>query len=315
MLSYLIGRILVLVASLVAAAAAIFFVLEILPGDPALVILGLEAGDDTLAALRAELGLDRPVAVRFADWVIGLLQFQTGVSHTYGVSVGGLIAQSLAVTVPLALMAFLLAVIVGLPLGVFAAARRNRFGDYGVIAFSQTGMAVPNFWLAILLVLLFAITLGWLPSGGFDGWRAGVWPGIESLLLPALALGLPEAAILARVTRSAVLETLSADFVRTARAKGVSERRILLRHVLYAAFIPVLTILGLQVAILLAGSIVVERIFFLPGLGKLVFQAVSQRDLVTVRDAVMLIVAAVIVINFAVDALASIIDPRPKVRA
>ena len=212
-------------------------------------------------------------------------------------------------------MAFAIALVLGLPLGFYAATRRGRPGDYGVMAFSQIGMAVPNFWFAILLVLLFAVTLGWLPSGGFDGWQAGIGSGLASLILPALALGLPEAAILARVTRSAVLEQLGADFVRTARAKGVPEARVLAVHVLRAAFIPVLTVMGLQIAILLAGSIVVERIFFLPGLGKLIYQAVGQRDLVTVRDAVMVLVAFVVTVNFLVDIIAAIIDPRPKVVA
>lgn len=315
MLSYLVRRILILAATLLAAAFAIFVVLEILPGDPALVILGLGADDATLAALRAELGLDRPALVRFLSWLGDLVRFETGISHTYAVPVRGLIVQGLSVTAPLASLAMLIAVALGVPLGVIAATRRGRPGDYGVMIFSQIGMAVPNFWFGILLVLVFAITLGWLPAGGFDGWQAGIWLGVKSLILPALALGLPEAAILARVSRSAVLETLGADFVRTARAKGASEGRVLARHVLYVACIPVLTILGLQIAVLLAGSIVVERIFFLPGLGKLLFQAASQRDLVTVRDTVMLIVAAVIAINFLVDALAALIDPRPKVAA
>ncbi len=315
MLSYFARRILVFAATLLAAALAIFVVLEVLPGDPALVILGLGADDAVLTALRADLGLDRPAYIRFFHWLGDLLRLETGVSHTYDVPVGGLIASGLGVTGPLALFAIGIALVLGVPLGLIAATRRNRPGDYGVMIFAQVGMAVPNFWFAILLVLLFAITLGWLPAGGFDGWQQGFLPGLQSLFLPALSLGLPEAAILARVTRSAVLETLGADFVRTARAKGASESRILLRHVLHAASIPVLTIMGLQIALLLAGSIVVERIFFLPGLGKLLFQAASQRDLVTVRDTVMLVVAAVIAINFLVDALAALIDPRPKVSA
>ena len=315
MLTYLVRRLLVLIATLAAAAVAIFTILEILPGDPALLILGMEASTDTLAALRAELGFDRPVWVRFATWVGGLVQGEMGVSHVYGIPVGGLIAQSLAVTIPLAALAFGIALLVGVPLGMIAATRRNRPGDYGVMVFSQIGMSIPNFWFGILLVMLFAITLGWLPAGGFDGWPAGLGAGLKSLILPALALGLPEAAILARVTRSAVLEVLGADFVRTARAKGVAEWAILIRHVLPVAVVPILMILGLQFAILAAGSIVVERVFFLPGLGKLVFQAVSQRDLVTVRDAVMMLVALVVCVNFLVDALAAFIDPRPKVEA
>lgn len=315
MLTYLVRRILVLLVTLLVAAATIFIVLEVLPGDPALLILGMEANDAALAALRAEMGFDRPAPVRFFTWLADLARLETGVSHTYGVPVGGLIAQSLAVTGPLAAIAFTLALAIGVPLGAYAASRHNRPGDYGVMGFTQIGMAVPNFWFAILLVLVFAVMLGWLPAGGFDGWQAGIGSGLASLILPAVALGLPEAAILARVSRSAVLEVMGADFVRTARAKGVPERRIMTAHVLRAAAIPILTIMGLQFAILFAGSIIVERVFFLPGLGKLIYQAVSTRDVITVRDAVMLLVGVVILVNFLVDALAATIDPRPKVAA
>ncbi len=312
MIAYAVRRLLVLLVTLLAASGAIFVVLEILPGDPALLILGIEAREDTLAALRAQLGLDRPAALRYVQWIGGLAIGHLGNSHTYSVPVTDLIAQRLVVTIPLSLMALILSTVLAVPLGMFAATRHNRIGDYGVMSFSQIGMAIPNFWFGILLVLLFAVTLGWFPSGGFAGWSAGIGPALWSLLLPAIALGLPEAAILARVTRSAVLETLGADYVRTARAKGVGERAILLRHVLRNALIPMTTIIGLQFAFLLAGSIVVENVFFLPGLGRLIFQAVTQRDIVVVRDVAMFLVALVVVVNFAVDLAYAVIDPRPR---
>ncbi|MGL4444616.1 MAG: ABC transporter permease, partial [Alsobacter sp.] len=175
---------------------------------------------------------------------------------------------------------------------------------------TQIGIAVPNFWFAMLLVLLFAITLRWLPSGGFPGWNAGVWPGLRALILPAVALALPQASILARVMRSSLLETLSDDYVRTARAKGLSQGQALRRHALRNALIPVLTIMGLQFSFLLAGTIIIENVFYLPGLGRLVFQAINQRDLMVVKSVVMLLVTSVIVVNFLVDIAYAIVDPR-----
>ncbi|MBO6782614.1 MAG: ABC transporter permease [Alphaproteobacteria bacterium] len=312
MFAFLARRLLVLLATLFVASLAIFVVLEILPGDPALLILGIEAQDDTLAALRAQMGLDRPAPVRYLTWIGGLLSGTSGISHTYSVPVFELIGERLAVTAPLAVLALLLSTAVAIPLGMFAATRRGRPGDYGVMGFSQIGMAIPNFWFAILSILVFAVALGWFPAAGFPGWEAGVGIALWALVLPAVSLALPEAAILARVTRSSVLETLGAEYVRTARAKGLDERRVLWGHVLRNALIPMTTILGLQFAFLLAGSIVVENVFALPGLGRLIFQAVSQRDLVVVRDVVLLLVAVVVVVNFLVDVAYAAIDPRAR---
>ena len=312
MFAFLARRLLVLLATLAVASLAIFLVLEVLPGDPALLILGIEAQDDTLAALRAQMGLDRPAPVRYLAWIGGLLSGTSGVSHTYSVPVFELIGERLAVTAPLAILALLVSTAVAVPLGMYAATRRGRAGDYGVMGFSQVGMAIPNFWFAILAILFFAVFLGWFPAAGFPGWDAGAGVALWALVLPALSLALPEAAILARVTRASVLETLGADYVRTARAKGLDERRVLWRHVLRNALIPMTTILGLQFAFLLAGSIVVENVFALPGLGRLIFQAVSARDLVVVRDVVLLLVAVVVIVNFLVDVAYAAIDPRAR---
>jgi peptide/nickel transport system permease protein len=314
MTAFLARRFLSVVLTLWLASVVVFLVLEVLPGDPALLMLGTEARDDTLAALRAQMGLDRPAAERYVAWVAGLLRGEFGTSYTYGVPVGGLIADRLQVTAPLALLALAIAVAIAVPMGVFAAARHGRAGDYGVMAFSQLGVAIPNFWFGILLILVFAVWLGWFRSGGFPGWGDPA-AAMRSLLLPALALALSEAAILARVTRSAVLETMREDYVRTARAKGVSEAGILVGHVLRNALIPVLTIGGLIAAFLLAGALVVENVFHLPGLGRLVFQAVSQRDLIVVKDTVVVLAAMVVAVNFLVDALVALVDPRPKATA
>jgi peptide/nickel transport system permease protein len=315
MTTFLVRRLIAFIISLLAASLIVSTVLEVLPGDPALLMLGINAQPDTLAALRAELGLDRPAWIRYLAWVGGYLHGELGVSHTYDLPVASLIGARLAITVPLALMAFALSTALALPLGMLAAKRHGHAADYGVMAFSQLGLAIPEFWCGILLVLLFAVKLGWFPAGGFAGWANGIGAALWSLLLPATALGLSQAAILARVTRSAVLEALGADYVRTARAKGASERAVLLGHVLRNALTPVVTILGLQLAFLLAGVIVVENVFFLPGLGRLVYQAVSQRDVIVVRDVVLLLVAMVVAVNFVVDIAYAVIDPRPKVAA
>jgi peptide/nickel transport system permease protein len=211
-----------------------------------------------------------------------------------------------------------LTTVLALAAGLYAASHHNRLGDVGVMAASQVGIAIPNFWFAILLILLFSVKLQWFSAGGFPGWReedgGGLWPGLRSLLLPAVALAVVQAAILARVTRSAVLEVMREDFVRTARAKGLSRRAVLWKHVLRNAMIPVVTIMGLQFGNLLTGTIVVENVFYLPGLGRLVFQAIANRDVVVVRDVIMLLAAAVVLINFAVDLLYVLIDPRLRRR-
>jgi peptide/nickel transport system permease protein len=312
MIGFLGRRLLTLGLTLWLASLVVFVVLEVLPGDPALLMLGVDARPDTLAALRAQMGLDQPAPVRYLAWVAGLLTGDLGTSHTYGVPVAEMIRDRLVVTAPLAGLAMLVSTAVALPLGLLAASKRNRPADYSVMAFSQLGIAVPNFWFGILLVLWFSIGLGWFEAGGFPGWGAGIGPALKSLTLPALTLGLTEAAILARVTRSAVLDTLGEDYVRTARAKGLSRGAVMRRHVLRNALIPITTIVGLQFAFLLGGAIVVENVFFLPGLGRLLFQAISQRDLIVVKDAVMVLAAMVVAVNLIVDILYAVIDPRPK---
>lgn len=311
---FLLRRLLTFVVTLWVASAVVFSVLELLPGNAAEVILGDTATPESLAALQAKLGLDRPPMQRYTEWVGGLLQGRTARSISYETPTAELIAERLQVTLPLAVMSMSISVILALSLGLYAASRHNRLGDVGVMAASQMGIAIPNFWFAILLILLFAVKLQWVSAGGFAGWTedegGGLWPAVQSLLLPSVALALVQAAILARVTRSAVLEVMREDFVRTARAKGLSKRQALWRHVLRNAMIPVLTIMGLQFANLITGTIVVENVFVLPGVGRLVFQAISNRDLVVVRDVVMLLAAVVVVVNFVVDVLYAWVDPR-----
>ncbi len=311
---FLLRRLATFFITLAVASMVVFAVLELLPGNAAEMILGNTATPESLAALQAKLGLDRPPLQRYASWVSGLLRGDTDRSVSYDTPTAELIAERLRVTLPLALLAMALTIVLALSLGLYAASRHNRIGDVGVMAASQLGIAIPNFWFAILLILLFAVQLQWVGAGGFPGWTedegGGPVEAVLALLLPAVALALVQAAILARVTRSAVLEVMREDFVRTARAKGLSRRQALWRHVLRNAMIPVLTVAGLQFANLITGTIVVENVFVLPGVGRLVFQAISNRDLVVVRDVVMLLAAVVVLVNFVVDVLYALIDPR-----
>ena len=313
---FLAKRLATFLATLAVASLLVFGVLELLPGNVAQVMLGDSATPETLAALEKKLGLDQPAAQRYGHWVSGLLRGETAVSVSYGTPTAELIAERLRVTLPLALLAMMLTTVLALTLGIYAAARHNKLGDVGVMLGSQLGIAVPSFWFAILLILLFAVKLQWVSAGGFPGWTedegGGLREGLVALALPALALALVQAAILARVTRSSVLEVMREDYVRTARAKGLSRRATLWKHVLRNAMIPVLTIMGLQFANLITGTIVIENVFVLPGIGRLVFQAIANRDLVVVRDVVMLLVAVVVVVNFAVDVLYALVDPRLK---
>lgn len=310
MVLWILRRIVTLLLTLLAATAVVFVVLELLPGDPAAVILGTGARADTLAALRAQLGLDQPALGRYLAWLGGLVRGELGQSYTYGVPVAELIAERAVVSVPLALISILLSTAIAIPVGVHAASRRGQLADTLLIGVTQLGVAIPNFWFAILLILLFAVGLGWLPAGGFPGWEAGLRPALLALLMPALALALPQAAILARLTRSAVLEALAEDYVRTARAKGLSPAQAIWRHAVPNALVPVVTIMGLQFSFLLAGTIIIENVFYLPGIGRLTFQAIAQRDLIVVRDLVVVLAATVILVNFVVDLLYFLIDPR-----
>ena len=307
---YFLGRLASLVLSLIAASVVIFLVIEVIPGDPAQFMLGLNADAQTIAALRAQMGLDQPLLLRYVGWVLGMLHGDFGISYTYRVPVTELVNARLGVSVPLAAFALLLTVLIAFPAGILAAARRNSRTDVVVMSTTQLGVAVPNFWFAMLLVLLFALRLHWLPAGGFPGWQAGLWPGLRALTLPAVALALPQAAILARIMRSALIDTLGQDFIRAARAKGLSPGQTVRRHALRNALIPVLTILGLQFSFLLAGAIIIENVFYLPGLGRLIFQGITQRDLIVVQSVVMLLVAAVIVVNFTVEIAYALVDPR-----
>ena len=310
MLRYFSTRLLSLALSLAAASVVIFAVIEVIPGDPASYMLGLNATPEAIEALRNELGLNGSLIGRYLGWVGGLLVGDFGQSYTYRVPVAELVGQRIVVSLPLALIALALSTAIAFPVGLIAAARRGSITDYGIMGATQLGIAVPNFWFAMLLVLVFAVRNQWFSAGGFPGWDAGLFAGLKALTLPAIALALPQASILARVMRSSLIDTLGQDYIRTARAKGLSRRQATRRHALRNAMIPVLTIIGLQFSFLMAGAIIIENVFFLPGLGRLIFQAITQRDLIVVESVVMLLVFAVIVVTFVVDLAYAAVDPR-----
>jgi len=314
MLRYAGRRIFSLVVSLWVASVVIFLALEVVPGDPAAYMLGLNAQEDTLNALREELGLNGGPVQRYLSWTGGMLQGDFGTSYTYSTPVSEMIADRLWVSLPLALYALALSTLIAFPAGIWAARRRGSVVDLAIMGGTQLGVAIPNFWFAMLMVLVFAINLRWFNAGGFPGWEGGMGPAIKALTLPAIALALPQASILARVMRSALLDTLGEDYIRTARAKGLSRGQALRRHALRNALVPVLTIIGLQFSFLLAGAIIIENVFYLPGLGRLVFQAISARDLIVVESVVMLLVFSVITVNFAVDMAYAWVDPRLRGR-
>jgi peptide/nickel transport system permease protein len=310
MIAYVVRKILGLIVSCLLISIIVFLAMRVIPGDPAQIMLGTEADIQTLEALRSELGLDLPVHAQYFSWVRGIFTGHLGQSLRYHVPISSLIASRLAVTIPLAVLAMIVAVIIGLPAGILSAIRRGSLSDYGLIALSQIGLAIPSFWLGILLILVFSLTLGWLPSGGFVPWTESFPRAVQSLILPAAALGLIRAAVVARLSRSSLLDVIGRDFVRAARAKGLREWVVLWKHSLRNALIPITTIIGMQFASLLAGAIIIENVFYLPGLGRLAFQAIGQRDLPVVQDIVVLIAVLVVGTNLIVDLVYALLDPR-----
>ena len=310
MLHFAFTRLVSLSLSLIAASVVIFSVIEIIPGDPASFMLGINAQPDTIAALRDQLGLIGSIISRYFNWISGMLTGDFGISYTYRVPVSELIMARVWISLPLAIYALAISTLIAFPVGLIAAANRGRPVDLTIMGTTQLGVAIPNFWFAMILVLVFAINLRWFSAGGFPGWDQGVLLSIKSLTLPAIALALPQASILARIMRSSILDTLDQDYVRTARAKGLTRSQAIWRHALKNAMIPVLTIIGMQFSFLMAGAIIIENVFFLPGLGRLIFQGITQRDLIVVESVVMLLVFAVITVTFIVDITYAAVDPR-----
>lgn len=298
------------VLTLLVASIVVFGLLAILPGDVARTMLGVDATPQAVAALRHELGLDRPLPVRYLDWVGGMLHGDLGISYVTHQPVGPVVSDHLQVSLILVISAMIIAICVALPVGVFAAYGQGRVCGAVLSALSQLAVAVPGFLAGLLLVIVFAVTLHWLPASGWVAPIEGMGDFLRHLVLPAVSLGLIQGAILSRYVRSAVLEIMREDFIRTARSKGLTPFRALVRHGLRNALIPVLTVTGIELAALFVGAIVIESVFVVPGIGSLLVQSVQNRDLIEIQGIVMVIVAIVLVLNLLVDLLYAVIDPR-----
>lgn len=313
MTRFLVGRVLLLAVGLLVASLIVFATLRVLPGDVAQVVAGAEATPAQVAALREQLGLDRPVVLQYLDWIGGLFRGDLGTSLVTRGPVAPEIAQKLAVTLPLAGLSLAAALLIGVPLGVLAAVLRRRPGGAVISAAAQAVAAIPVVWAGMLLVALFAVTLHWLPVQGFplDGWdtpdRA-----FAALVLPALTIGAVEGAVILRFTRSATLSVLDADHVRTAAAIGLTKNRALLRHGLPSVALTVLAVLGVQIAGLLVGAVVVEQLFSLPGVGRMLVTDVGRRDITKVQSELLVLTGLVLLVGFAVDVLHRVLDPRQR---
>lgn len=295
---------------LLGVAVVVFFMLQLVPGDPIRVALGTRFSQDSYDALRAASGLDRPLWEQFAGYLTGAVRGDLGISFRTGQPVTVMLLERLPASVSLGLTAILIALALSVPAGVYAALREGRVSDAIVRVTSQVGVSVPDFWLGVLLILLFSATLGLLPSSGYVPFTADPWGWARSVTLPALTAGLVAAAIMTRYVRSAVLDVKTAGFVRTARSKGLAPRTVLMRHVMRAALVPILTITGIQLATILSGLIVVEAVFAWPGVGSLVKDAVDARDFPVVQGTILLVASVFLVVNLLVDVLYAVVDPR-----
>ena len=309
-LGFLLRRILTALITLLLASVLVFFAMLLVPGDPVQLILGLNYDPNQYAVLQQQLGLDKPPLERFIGWLAGIPQGDLGTSISLSQEVSRLIWDRLPITLPLVGFSSLLALLIALPAGVYAARHRGSLADVVVVALTQIGLAIPSFWLGIMFVLLFAVTLGWLPANGWTNWSDDPFKAARSLVMPVLTLALGQAAGLVRMVRSSVLETQSQDFVRTARSKGLLEGVVMRKHILRNAAINILTLVGIQFGQLLAGGIVVESVFNIPGLGLLGLQAVRSGDYPLVQGVVFVIAMIIVLINLVVDLMYGTLDPR-----
>jgi peptide/nickel transport system permease protein len=310
MLSYLLRRLTSALISILLAAVLVFAALLAIPGDPAEIILGLNASPQALAALRDQLGLNVPPVPRFMNWLDGVIRGDFGDSLNYRRPVSELLVGRLQVSIPLALAAMAIACLIALPLGTITALRQGTWLDPLVVGLAQVGAAIPSFWLGLMLILLFSVQLGWLPAGGYVPWERSPWGAVRSLILPAFALGLGQAAVITRMTRASMLDVLRQDYIRTASAKGLPRHRVVLVHTLRNALVTIVTIVGLSMAQLLVGAIVIEQVFALPGLGRLALTAIGTRDFPLLQAEVLFYASAIIGLSFVVDVLYGILDPR-----
>ncbi len=311
-LQYLSRRTAALLVTLVIACTITFVVFHIIPGDPALLMLGTEADPEVLTGLRQELGLDLPLHVQYLNWLKAVLAGDLGFSTRLKRPVAGLIGERLPVTVSLAVLSMLLTLVISIPAGAYAATHHGQPIDYIIVFASQIGMAIPHFWLGILLILLFSMYWKVLPPGGFVQWSADPWKAFLSLVLPAFALATHRVASLTRITRASMLDALTQDYIRTGQSKGLPKLSLIYKHALKNSLMPIVTVAGMQFASLLAGSIVAEEVFALPGLGRLLLQAIGYRDLPLVQGIALFIAIVVVLVNFVTDILYMILYPRVR---
>ena len=307
---YIVRRLIATIPVLFLISAITFFTIRLLPGDPALAILGPEADFNLVEALREELGLNRPVIVQYLDWMYHAFQGEFGESRRSGDTVAALVSDRLEVTIQLGILSLIVAVILALPIGLLAGSKPNTPFDYLGTFFAVVGAAIPNFWLALLLILVFAVDLGWFPALGFTSFREDPLENMRGMVLPAIAIGIAQAAVLARQTRASMVEVLQQDYVRAGRSKGLRERNVIFRRGFRNAMIPVITILGLQISNIVSGAIIIESVFSLPGIGKLLIDSIFNRELVTVQALALMLALAVAMSNLLVDVSYGYIDPR-----
>jgi peptide/nickel transport system permease protein len=307
---YVVSRLVGAVVTMVSVAVIVFLVMYVVPGDPAYAILGKEATLDQVRELREQLGLNRPLAARLGEWFTELLRGDLGRSFYSGEPVTALIYARLEPTMLLTALASLIAVVLGVGLGSVAALRPGSLLDLGTMSVALIGVAIPNFWLGLNLILLFSLRLRWLPSSGYAPLSEGFGEALRFLAMPAVALGLAQTAVIARMTRANLMEVLREDYVRTARAKGLAERVVVLKHALRNAFVPTLAVIGVSVALLLGGAIIIETVFGIPGIGLLVIEAILRRDFPLIQGILLWIALITALVNLIVDLLYGVLDPR-----
>ncbi|HET8746937.1 MAG TPA: ABC transporter permease [Ramlibacter sp.] len=310
MFDYLVKRIAQLLPTLVLVSMLIFGLQQLLPGDPAKILAGEEQDPAVVEYLRKKMHLDEPLPVRYAYWVGGVLRGDLGESIRNQQPVLDLVVQKLPVTLQLASMAMLIALVIGIPAGIVSAVGRGTIWDWAANLFALWGISTPNFWLGILLILLFAVNLGWLPASGYVSPFEDLWGNLQAMLMPAFVLGNAIAAVLMRHTRSAMLQVLSADYVRTARAKGLDEKTVVLKHALRNALTPVITLGALELGTLLSGAVLTEQVFTIPGFGKLIVDAVFNRDYAVVQGVVLVTATAYMLLNLLADLAYFAVNPR-----
>ena len=312
MFSYIVRRLIATIPVMAIVAAVVFSLLYFAPGDPAAIIAGDLATQQDIARIHHQLGLDEPFLVRFWHWTWGVLHGDLGISIFTNLPVSQLIQQRVEPTTALTVMTLIVSVSLAIPIGVVAAARAGTWVDRAAMAFAVLGFSVPSFVLAYVLILIFSVELDWLPVQGYSSITAGFWPFLQHLILPSTALGLINAALIARITRASMLEVLSQDYIRTAHAKGLSSQNVLIGHALKNAAVPIATIIGIGVALLIGGVIVTETVFAIPGIGRLTVDAILRRDYPIIQGVILLFSAAYVIVNLLVDLSYTVLDPRVR---